>query len=178
MLDTLSVAQEMTAGGIERDQAEVIANAMRKVAEQGDHVTADQFKAGLAEIRTEIAGVRTEVANFETRLIRWMVGTVIADDHVDLRDPAGRRRVGRPMGMTTAERQRRWRERRAAGEPVRTFQRPKDRRPRPKRSAARVPGRLPDRRAPRWRLRRRPRHPRRRAATGLRTAHGRRTPGS
>ena len=27
MLDTLSVAQEMTAGGIERDQAEVIANA-------------------------------------------------------------------------------------------------------------------------------------------------------
>ena len=51
---------------------------MRKVAEQGDHVTADQFKAGLAEIRTEIAGVRTEVANFETRLIRWMVGTVIA----------------------------------------------------------------------------------------------------
>ena len=78
MLDTLSVAQEMTAGGIERDQAEVIANAMRKVAEQGDHVTPDQFKAGLAEIRTEIAGVRTEVANFETRLIRWMVGTVIA----------------------------------------------------------------------------------------------------
>ena len=78
MLDTFSVAQEMTAGGIERDQAEVIANAMRKVAEQGDHVTPDQFKAGLAEIRTEIAGVRTEVANFETRLIRWMVGTVIA----------------------------------------------------------------------------------------------------
>ena len=39
------------------------------------------------------------------------------------------------MGMTNAERQRRWRERRAAGEPVRTFQRPKDRRPRPKRWA-------------------------------------------
>ena len=39
------------------------------------------------------------------------------------------------MGMTNAERQRRSRERRAAGEPVRTFQRPKDRRPRPKRWA-------------------------------------------
>jgi hypothetical protein len=38
---------------------------MRKVAEQGDHVTSDQFKAGLAEIRTGIAGVRTEVANLE-----------------------------------------------------------------------------------------------------------------
>ena len=57
--------------------------------EQGDHVTSDQFKAGVAEVRAEIAGldtrlstqigdVRTEIANLETRLIRWMVGTVIA----------------------------------------------------------------------------------------------------
>ena len=39
---------------------------MRKLAEQGDHVTADQFKAGLAEVRTELrtetAGIRTEIA--------------------------------------------------------------------------------------------------------------------
>ena len=63
--------QELTAGGIDRDQAEVIANAMRKLAQQGDHVTGDQFKAGLAEVRTEIAAL-------ETRLIRWMVGTVLA----------------------------------------------------------------------------------------------------
>ncbi len=34
--------------------------------------------------------------------------------------------------MTNAERQRRYRERRAAGEPVRTVVQPKDRRPRPK----------------------------------------------
>ena len=47
MLDTLAAAREMTAGGIDRDQAETIANAMRKVAEPGDHVTSDQFKAGL-----------------------------------------------------------------------------------------------------------------------------------
>ena len=72
MLDTLAVAQEMTAGGIDRDQAEAIANAMRKVAEQGDHVTADQFKAGLAEVRAEIAELRseqrTQIANLDTRL--------------------------------------------------------------------------------------------------------------
>ena len=78
MLDTLSVAQELTAGGIDRDQAEVIANAMRKLAEQGDHVTADQFKAGLAEVRTELrtetAGIRTEIAALDTRL-----STQIAD---------------------------------------------------------------------------------------------------
>ena len=90
------------------------AHAIRQGVEQGDHVTSDQFKAGMAELRaeiaaldtrvsTEIAGVRTEIANldrrlstqiaeqrteiagvraqiahFETRLIRWMVGTVIA----------------------------------------------------------------------------------------------------
>ena len=125
MLDTLAVAREMTAGGIDRDQAEAIANAIRKVAEQGDHVTSDQFKAGQAEVRSEIAelrseqrtqiaevrteiaevrteianldtrfstqiadlraeqrtgiaGVRTEIASLETRLIRWMVGTVLA----------------------------------------------------------------------------------------------------
>ena len=39
------------------------------------------------------------------------------------------------MSMTNAEPQRRYRERRAAGEPVWTFQRPKDRRSRPQRWA-------------------------------------------
>jgi hypothetical protein len=73
MLDTLSVAQELTAGSIDRDQAEVIANAMRKLAEQGDHVTADQFKADLAEVRTEIAALdtrlSTQIADLRTRFV-------------------------------------------------------------------------------------------------------------
>ena len=71
MIDTLAVARELTAGGVSRDQAEVIAGAIGHAVEQGDHVTSDQFKAGLAEFRTEMA-------NLETRLIRWMVGTVVA----------------------------------------------------------------------------------------------------
>ena len=136
MFDTLALAQQLAAGGVARDQAEVIAGAIGQGLEQGDHVTSDQFKAGLAEVRaeianldtrlstqiaelrteqgtqiaelraelrtqvgelrtgqrteiatvrteiatvrTEIATVRTEIANLETRLIRWMVGTVIA----------------------------------------------------------------------------------------------------
>lgn len=82
MFDTLAVAQQLTAGGVARDQAEVIAKAIRDGVEQGDHVTSDQFKAGLAEVRTEIANLdkrlSTQVANLETRLIRWTVGTVIA----------------------------------------------------------------------------------------------------
>ena len=100
MLDTLAVAQQLAAGGVAREQAEVIATAIGQAVEQGDHVTTDQFKAGVAELRseiatldtrlstqiadlrteqrTEIAAVRTAIANQETRLIRWMVGTVIA----------------------------------------------------------------------------------------------------
>ena len=78
MLDTLAVAQRLAAGGVDRDQAEVIADAIRQAVEQGDHVTSDQFKAGIAEMRTEMAEMRTEMANLETRLVRWMIGTVIA----------------------------------------------------------------------------------------------------
>ena len=71
MLDTLAVAQRLAAGGVDRDQAEVIADAIRQAVEEGDHVTSAQFNAGIAELRTEMA-------NLETRLVRWMVGTVIA----------------------------------------------------------------------------------------------------
>ena len=79
MFDTLAVAQQLAAGGVARDQAEAIAHAIRQGVEQGDHVTSDQFKSGMAELRTEIAaldtrvsteiaGVRTEIANLDTRL--------------------------------------------------------------------------------------------------------------
>ena len=78
MLDALAVAQQLAAGGVDRDQAEVIANAIRQGVEHDDHVTSAQLEAGLAGVRTEIVGVRTEIANLETRLIRWMVGVVIA----------------------------------------------------------------------------------------------------
>ena len=96
----LAVAQQLAAGGIDRDQTEIIAKAIHDGLEQGDHVTSDQFRAGLAEVRDEIANLdtrlstqiaeqrtglaelrteqRTGIANLETRLVRWMVGTVIA----------------------------------------------------------------------------------------------------
>ena len=93
MFDTLAVAQQLAAGGVDRNQAEVIAKAIHNGLEQGNHVTSDQFRAGLAEVRAEIANLdtrlstqiaelrteqRTGIANLETRLVRWMVGTVIA----------------------------------------------------------------------------------------------------
>ena len=107
MLDTHAVARSLTDADFTPAQADVLVDALRQTAEPGDSVTSDQFKAGLAEVRTEIAaldtrlstqiagvrteiaaldtrlstqiaGVRTEVASLETRLVRWMVGTVIA----------------------------------------------------------------------------------------------------
>ena len=100
MFDTLAVAQQLARGGVARGQAEAIAGAIHEAVQQGDSVTADQFKAGVAELRieitgldkrlsAEIAGVRTDVANLdkrlatqiatvETRLLRWMVGAVFA----------------------------------------------------------------------------------------------------
>ena len=71
MLGTLAVAQRLAAGGVDRDQAEVIADAIRQAVEEGDHVTSSQFNAGIAELRTEMA-------NLDTRIVRWMIGTVIA----------------------------------------------------------------------------------------------------
>ena len=79
MFDTLAVAQQLTRGGVARDQAEAIAGAIHEAVQQGDSVTADQFRAGVAELRTEIAGldkrlsaevagVRTDVAGLDKRL--------------------------------------------------------------------------------------------------------------
>ena len=77
MLDTLAIPQELTAAGLDPRQAAAITHAVRQAAEHGDHVTSDQFTAGLAALRTEIAAV-------EARLIQWMVGTVIATAGITL----------------------------------------------------------------------------------------------
>ena len=103
----MQLARSLTAADFTPAQADALTDALRKFTERGDHVTPDQFKVGLAEVRTEIAnldtrlsaqignvrtevanldtrlstqiaGVRTEIASLETRLIRWMVGTVLA----------------------------------------------------------------------------------------------------
>ena len=85
MFDTLAVAQQLARGGVARGQAEAIAGAIHEAVQEGDSVTADQFKAGVAELRTEIAGldkrlsaeiagVRTDVANLDKRLSAEIAG--------------------------------------------------------------------------------------------------------
>ena len=63
-----AVARSLTAADFTPAQADALTDALRLVVEQGDHVTSDQFKVGMAEMRTEIAEVRTEIANLDSRL--------------------------------------------------------------------------------------------------------------
>ena len=111
MFDTLAVAQQLTVGGVARDQTEVIAKAIHDGLEHGDHVTTDQFKAGLAEVRAEIANLtrgcrrkiaelrtkqRTGIANLETRLRPLDGRHGHRDGDVDRRHPA-------PAWMTSSK---------------------------------------------------------------------------
>ena len=90
MLDTHAVARSLTAADFTPAQADALTDALREFTEQGDHVTPDQFKVGLAEVRTEIANldtrlsaqigdVRTEVANLDTRLSTQIAGVHTRD---------------------------------------------------------------------------------------------------
>ena len=54
MLDTLAVSHSLTAAEFTLAQAAAITAAVQQAAEHSDHVTTDQFKAGLAELRTEV----------------------------------------------------------------------------------------------------------------------------
>ncbi|MCY4075610.1 MAG: hypothetical protein OXH04_09315 [Acidobacteria bacterium] len=68
MFDTHAVARSLTDADFTPAQADAITNAVRLAAEQGDAVTSDQFKAGLAEVRSEITEVRTEIAEVRTEI--------------------------------------------------------------------------------------------------------------
>ena len=54
----------MTAGGVDRDQAEVIASAIGRAADHGGYVTHESLDARLNAL--------------ELRLVKWVVGTGVA----------------------------------------------------------------------------------------------------
>ncbi len=62
MVNTLSIASDLSEAGIARPHAEAIANA---IGTRQEDVATKDF-------------VRTEMSTLETRLVRWMVGTVFA----------------------------------------------------------------------------------------------------
>lgn len=61
MFDTHSIARTLSEADLTPAQVDAITEAVRQAADHGDHVTSDQFKAGVAELRTEIAGLRADL---------------------------------------------------------------------------------------------------------------------
>ena len=66
--DTLTAARDLEAAGLERPQAEAIVKTMR-----------ESGRADFANLATkvDIAEIHTAIANLETRLLRWIVGTIL-----------------------------------------------------------------------------------------------------
>ena len=61
MFDTHSIARALREADLTPAQVDAITEAVRQAADHGDHVTSEQFKAGVAELRTEIAGLRADL---------------------------------------------------------------------------------------------------------------------
>lgn len=61
MLDTHSIARSLSDADLTSAQVDAMTEAVRQAADHGDHVTSEQFKAGLAELRTEIASLRADL---------------------------------------------------------------------------------------------------------------------
>ena len=61
MFDTHSIARTPSEVDLTPAQVDAMTEAVRPAADHGYHVTSEQFKAGVAELRTELAGLRADL---------------------------------------------------------------------------------------------------------------------
>lgn len=61
MFDSLTMARPLTDAGIERAQADAIADGIRQAAEHGEHVTPDQLDARIADVLAAISAAETRM---------------------------------------------------------------------------------------------------------------------
>ena len=54
MFDSLTIARQLTAAGIERGQADALADAIRQAAEYGEHVTPERLDAALSGLEARL----------------------------------------------------------------------------------------------------------------------------
>ena len=79
MFDTHAIARSLTDADLTPAQADAITDAIRQAAEHGDHVTSEQFKTGLAELRADIyramliqTGVTVGLLGLLLGFLRWI----------------------------------------------------------------------------------------------------------
>lgn len=78
MFDSLTVARQLTDGGFNRGQAGLPADAIRQAAEHGDHVTGDQFAAGIAALEARLAAGESRIYHAMLIQAGAIVGAVVA----------------------------------------------------------------------------------------------------
>lgn len=78
MFDSLTISRQLTEAGIERSQADVLADAIRQAAEHGEHVTPESLRAEVAKLYSAISSLRADV--FRAMLLQAgaIVGAVVA----------------------------------------------------------------------------------------------------
>lgn len=83
MFDTLAAAKELTEAGLKPEQAAAITHTVQRATEHGDHVTSEQLKTGLAELRADIIsalaaqerrfiGYGIAIAGIAIAILRWL----------------------------------------------------------------------------------------------------------
>ena len=72
VFDSLTVARQLTEAGIERAQADAIADGIRQAAEHGEHVTPAQLDAGLAKLRADLTWRMLAVAGLVIAALRFL----------------------------------------------------------------------------------------------------------
>ena len=54
MFDSLTIARRLTDAGVDREQADVMADAIRQAAEHGEHVTPERLDAALSGLEARL----------------------------------------------------------------------------------------------------------------------------
>ena len=79
MIDTLSIARDLSEAGVDWAQAQAHATVIAHAVEQqhADVATKEFVRNEISAVRGEISAVRGEISAAETRIIRWTVGTTL-----------------------------------------------------------------------------------------------------
>ena len=78
MFDSLTISRQLTEAGIERTQADVLADAIRQAAEHGEHVTPETLRAEVATLHGEIGSLRADIYRAMLLQAGAIVGAVVA----------------------------------------------------------------------------------------------------
>ena len=82
MMDTLSIARNLSEAGVDWKQAQAHAAVIAHAVEQqhGDVATKEFVRSELnalrSELSSEISAVEAKISTVEARLLRWMVGII------------------------------------------------------------------------------------------------------